>query len=113
MKNSSDTIGNRTRDLPVCSAVLQPTALYLVATVIHIQSVRSQMYICICVCVCVYIYIYIYVYIHIHVLHNIETLVGKEKYKRNGIAMNAACQGNLSVWPVGHACCWFFGLGEG
>jgi len=27
MKNSSDTIGNRTRDLPACSAVLQPTAL--------------------------------------------------------------------------------------
>jgi hypothetical protein len=26
MKNSNDTIGNRTRDLPVCSAVLQPTA---------------------------------------------------------------------------------------
>jgi len=27
MKNSSDTIGNRTRDLPVCSAVPEPTAL--------------------------------------------------------------------------------------
>ena len=26
MKNSNDTIGNRTRDPPVCSAVLQPTA---------------------------------------------------------------------------------------
>ena len=26
MKNSYDTIGNRTRDLPVCSAVPQPTA---------------------------------------------------------------------------------------
>jgi len=26
MKNSSDTIGNRTRDLPACSAVPQPTA---------------------------------------------------------------------------------------
>ena len=25
-KNSSDTIGNRTRDLPVCRAVSQPTA---------------------------------------------------------------------------------------
>jgi len=25
MKNSSDTIGNRTRDLPTCSAVPQPT----------------------------------------------------------------------------------------
>jgi len=27
MKNSSDTIGNRTRDLPTCSAVPQPTVL--------------------------------------------------------------------------------------
>jgi hypothetical protein len=27
MKISNDTIGNRTRDLPVCSAVLQRTAL--------------------------------------------------------------------------------------
>ena len=26
MKNSSDTIGNRTRDLPNCGAVPQPTA---------------------------------------------------------------------------------------
>ena len=26
MKNSSDTIGNRTRDLPACNAVPQPTA---------------------------------------------------------------------------------------
>jgi hypothetical protein len=26
MKNSNDTIGNRSRDLPVCSAVPQPTA---------------------------------------------------------------------------------------
>jgi len=27
MKNSNDTIGNRIRDLPTCSAVPQPTAL--------------------------------------------------------------------------------------
>jgi heme/copper-type cytochrome/quinol oxidase subunit 2 len=27
MKNSNDTIGNRTRDLPTCSAVPKPTAL--------------------------------------------------------------------------------------
>jgi len=27
MKNSNDAIGNRTRDLPACSAVPQPTAL--------------------------------------------------------------------------------------
>jgi len=39
MKNSSDTIGNRTRDLPACS-----------------------IYIYICVCVYIF-YIYIYIYI--------------------------------------------------
>jgi len=27
MKNSNDTIGNRTRHLPACSAMPQPTAL--------------------------------------------------------------------------------------
>jgi hypothetical protein len=27
MKNSNDTIGNGTRDLPTCTAVPQPTAL--------------------------------------------------------------------------------------
>ena len=27
MKNSNDTIGNQTRDLPTCAAVPQPTAL--------------------------------------------------------------------------------------
>jgi len=27
MKNSNDTIGNQTRELPACSAVPQPTAL--------------------------------------------------------------------------------------
>jgi hypothetical protein len=27
MKNSNDTVGNQTRDLPTCSAVSQPTAL--------------------------------------------------------------------------------------
>jgi hypothetical protein len=26
MKNSYDTIGNRSRDLPACTAMLQPTA---------------------------------------------------------------------------------------
>jgi hypothetical protein len=29
MKNSRDTIGNRTRDLPACSAVPQPTLPFL------------------------------------------------------------------------------------
>jgi hypothetical protein len=27
IKNSDDTIGNRTRDLPICSTVSQPTVL--------------------------------------------------------------------------------------
>jgi len=35
--------------------------------------------------------------VYIHMFFTIETLIGQEKYKRNGIAMNAACQGNLSV----------------
>ena len=63
MKNSSDTIGNRTRDLPICSAVPQPPAL-------------PRAPVCVCVCVClslslslslyIYIYIYIYIYTHTH-----------------------------------------------
>ena len=31
MKNSNDTVGNRTRNLPACSAVPQPTAPRTVA----------------------------------------------------------------------------------
>jgi len=48
MKNSSDIIGNRTRDLPACSAVPQPTApprapfLLLVTTVYTIQCVPTD-----------------------------------------------------------------------
>jgi len=33
MKNSNDTIGNRTSDLPTCSAVPQPTAGGMIMTV--------------------------------------------------------------------------------
>jgi len=42
MKNSNDTIGNRTRDLPACSAVTQPTApprapgLYVQAIILNL-----------------------------------------------------------------------------
>ena len=43
VKNSNDTIWNRTRDLPICSAA--PTYKHKL-------------------CVCVYIYIYIYIYKH-------------------------------------------------
>ena len=38
MKNSSDTIENRTRDLPTCSAVLQPTAPPRAPTIDHVSS---------------------------------------------------------------------------
>jgi len=41
IKNSNDTIGNRTRDLPACSAVPQPTALPRVPV---LCTVRSQYY---------------------------------------------------------------------
>jgi hypothetical protein len=45
MKNSNETIGNRTRDLPACSAVPQPTApprapMSLVRMVIGRSGVR-------------------------------------------------------------------------
>ena len=52
MKNSIDTIGNRTRDFPACSAVPQPSAPPR-APHVHI---------------CVYIYIYIYIYIWVDLL---------------------------------------------
>jgi hypothetical protein len=43
MKNSNDTIGNRTRDLPTCSAMPQPTALPRGPKLIVVQKVH-QMY---------------------------------------------------------------------
>jgi hypothetical protein len=44
MKNSIETIGNRTCDFPACSAATQPTALVD-------QYWINEM--CVCVCVCV------------------------------------------------------------
>jgi hypothetical protein len=38
MKNSSDTIGNRTRDLPAASAVPQPTAPPRAPVILHTSS---------------------------------------------------------------------------
>ena len=48
LKNSNDTIGNRTCNLPVCSVVPKP-----------LRHRALQTCVCVCVCVCVYIYIYI------------------------------------------------------
>ena len=55
MKNSNDTNGNRTRDLPTCSAMSQPSAPPS-APYIYIYIVINWIYICI------YKYIYTYVY---------------------------------------------------
>jgi hypothetical protein len=56
---------------------------YLVATVIHIQSVRSQ------ICVCIHI--------HIHMFFTIWRRWSGKRNKRIGTTVNAACQRNLSV----------------
>jgi hypothetical protein len=40
MKNSSDTIGNRTCDLPACTAVPQPTAQFY----IYNDEIGSSLY---------------------------------------------------------------------
>jgi hypothetical protein len=47
MKNSSDTIGNRARDLPTFSAVPQPTALprvpiHLVSFIFIVRQIRNK-----------------------------------------------------------------------
>ena len=44
MKNSNDTIGNRTRDLRNCSAVPQPTALRRAPyhIVVHDRNIKKQ-----------------------------------------------------------------------
>jgi len=41
MKNSNDTIGNRTRDLPTCSAVPQPT-VPLRAPRLHVKMLTTE-----------------------------------------------------------------------
>jgi len=45
MKNSNDTIGNRTRNLPTSSAVPQPTAPPLAPDTIGTESNSEQLYI--------------------------------------------------------------------
>jgi hypothetical protein len=45
MKNSNDTIGNRTRDLPTCSVVPQSTALPRVAEVVKCVYAETEEYV--------------------------------------------------------------------
>ena len=47
MKNSNDTIGNRTRDLPTCSAVPQQTALPLAPSVSYVR-INSKVKVTLC-----------------------------------------------------------------
>jgi hypothetical protein len=42
MKNSNDNIGNRTRDLPACSAVPQPTAPPRVPNALHVIYIKYK-----------------------------------------------------------------------
>jgi len=46
LKNSNDNIGNRTRDLPACSAVPQPTALpcalYINCMIFYCRGVNTS-----------------------------------------------------------------------
>jgi hypothetical protein len=58
IKNSNDTIGNRTHDLSAFSAVPQPTA-----------PPRAYIYIYIYRYIYIFMYTHIYVYIHIYMAH--------------------------------------------
>ena len=74
MKNSNDTIGNRTSDLPTCSSVPQPTAVprnFEVGTVHFVQfsfeTNKCTIYVWhinYVIYKILYIYIYIYIYIY-------------------------------------------------
>ena len=68
IKNSNDTTGNRTRDLPTCSARPQTNA-----------PPRAP-FVCVCVCVCIYIYI------HTHTHTNIIYIKVKQSCYRVGVA---------------------------
>jgi len=61
MKNSNDTIGNRTRDLPACSAVPQPTVSRRVSKkTLRLREISGpkrederflkELTVCVCVC---------------------------------------------------------------
>jgi hypothetical protein len=53
MKNSSDTIGNRTHNLLACRAVPQPTVPPCAPNIFRVIYIYIYIYICVCVCVCV------------------------------------------------------------
>jgi hypothetical protein len=55
MKNSNDTIGNRTRDIPACRAVPQPIAPPR-APCMYVRT-------CVCTYVCIYPCIYVCIWI--------------------------------------------------
>jgi len=42
MKNSNDTIGKRTHDLPACNSVPQPTALPILARICYLVLVKGK-----------------------------------------------------------------------
>ena len=67
----------------------------LVATVIHVQSVRSQI-VCVCVFVCACVYA--------HILHNMETPVGQKTERKIGKAVDAACQRKSSPCDILGTC---------
>jgi hypothetical protein len=56
IRNSSDTIGNRTRDFSPCSAVPQPLRHRVYYVCIYMYVLRVYVSVCkfVCVCVCVY-----------------------------------------------------------
>jgi hypothetical protein len=55
MKNSNNTIGNRTRDLPTCSAMPQPTALPRAP----VSSLQTSCIAVTCVCCCVFTEVFV------------------------------------------------------
>ena len=84
-------------------------ALLFVATIIHVQSLRSQ----VCVCVCMYVCVCVCVYIYIYIFHNIEAGRTKDIKKTARTAVNITCQGNFSACHFGHACHRFLSTGLG
>jgi hypothetical protein len=59
----------------------------------------------------IYIYTHTHTHTHTHIPHNIETLAGWKKLKKNGTVVNVACPGNLSAHHFGHSCHRFLSPG--